>query len=93
MNVSRINEVIERYDAWDKPWEFPYSVSSDTSLGVEERAVFESAWSVARDSALWTSNEYSECFRLCEVRIAEIFPWLTPRARKQIVNGAAYEWR
>lgn len=93
MEVHRqLVAVIEDFDAWDRPWEFYASVSALVRPGA--RYELEQVWAVATDSAAWsTCEDLSQGCSLAEVRLANSFPWLSAKARKQLGNGAAYQWR
>jgi hypothetical protein len=93
MRAENINAAIERYASWERPWDFFGSVSADGSLDDADRSEFQKVWSAACEPQLWTTCTFPECLVLCEAHLAERFGWLSTHARKQIVNGAAYQWR
>jgi hypothetical protein len=93
MEVHReVVAAIEKFDAWDRPWEFYASVSS--LLGPGARSELERIWATATDSAGWsTCEDLAQGCSLTEIRLAQNFPWLSAKSRKQLGNGAAYQWR
>jgi len=93
MEVHRqLVAAIENFDAWDRPWEFYASVSS--LLRPDARSELEQIWAIATDSVGWsTCEDLAQGCSLAEVRLANGFPWLSAKARKQLGNGAAYQWR
>ena len=83
---------IEDFDTWDRPWEFYASVSS--LLRPDARSELERIWATATDSAGWsTCEDLAQGCLLAEVRLTQSFPWLSAKARKQLGNGASYQWR
>jgi hypothetical protein len=83
---------IEGFGAWDRPWEFYASVSS--LLRPDARSELERIWATATDSAAWsTCEDLVQGCALAEIRLTESFPWLSAKARKQLGNGASYQWR
>ena len=83
---------IESFDHWNRPWEFYSSVSE--LLGPVERAELERVWATAADAAGWsTCKDLAHGSALADARLSVSYPWLSAKARQQLVNGAAYQWR
>ena len=85
---------IESFDRWERPWEFFKAVSSSPSLDAIARGELERIWATACETEGWsTCKDLSHGCSLAEARLLAGYPWLTAKARRQLVNGAAYQWR
>ena len=93
MNVhGSIVAAIESFNRWEHPWEFYSSVIS--LVGTDAREELERIWEVAADSAAWSMcRDLGHGCVLADTRLSEAFPWLSPSARRRLVNAAAYQWR
>ena len=92
-HTNRIVKAIERYDAWELPWQFFAAVSADPSLDEDDRRVLTDLWTAACEARLWVSGTLEQGRANTEAALAEHFPWLSPAARRQLANAAAYQWR
>lgn len=85
---------IESFDCWEQPWTFYESVSSLPTLDSNDRETLNRVWEVAMESEGWrASKDFADASSLANARLASGFPWLTTVARRQLVNGASYQWR
>jgi hypothetical protein len=83
---------IESFDHWGHPWEFYSSVSA--LLSPVARGELERVWATATDTAGWsTCKDLAHGSTLANTRLSVSYPWLSTKARQQLVNGAAYQWR
>jgi hypothetical protein len=83
---------IESFDHWGRPWEFYPSVSSVLSSGAREDLA--RIWAAATEATIWSSCEdLAHGSSVAEARLSLDYPWLSVGARRQLVNGAAYQWR
>jgi hypothetical protein len=89
----KLVSAIEAFDRWERPWEFYESVSSATSLDVDDREKLKRIWEVAIESGGWlASTDFVDGCSLVDDRLSSGFPWLSAKARRQLVNGASYQW-
>ena len=93
MEVQRkIVASIENFDRWDRPWDFYPYVSS--LLAPNTREELERIWAAANDTASWaTGKDLTQGCSLADARLSNSYPWLSVVARRQLVKGAAYQWR
>lgn len=83
---------IEGFSHWDRPWDFFTHVSS--LLAPDARGELERIWATANEAAGWTvGNDLAHGCSLADARLSVNYPWLSTQARRQLVNGAAYQWR
>jgi hypothetical protein len=92
MQNLRVVEAIEKFQGWSSPWEFLARVSTFPSLNDTDRASLEEVWQVATASDLW-SGTLEQGTLSVEMALAAEYPWLSARAREQLVRGASYQWR
>jgi hypothetical protein len=92
MDVRReLMAAIESFDDWARPSTFHSSVSS--LLDVAARGELERVWATSIDPAAWsTCNDLAHGCSLAHGRLASAYPWLSAKARDQLINGAAYAW-
>jgi hypothetical protein len=91
---SKLVAAIENFDCWDRPWEFYTLVSSSSSLNAVARAELERIWATATETGGWsTCKDLTHGCSLADNRLSISYPWLSAEARRQLVNGAAYQWR
>ena len=88
---SNIVSAINSFTSWERPWEFFPSVSSSPNLSTEERAVLEQIWEIAASEGTWVS--LAEGSTNARALLTANYPWLPENALRQLVNGAAYQWR
>lgn len=87
-----INTAIESFDDWERPWAFFTQVSS--LLAPDVRREFERTWATATEAAVWsTCKDPLHGCALANERLSVSYPWLSGKARRQLVSGAAYQWR
>lgn len=83
---------VESFDDWGRPWEFYVSVSA--LLSNDAREELARIWATATERAIWSACEdLAQGCSLAEGRLSLDYPWLSAGARRQLVNGAAYQWR
>lgn len=82
---------IEAFDAWGHPWTFLRSVVACPTLTVDDRAVVHEVWQVACDAEHWQHTASTQM--VLNQALRERFPWLTERARDQLIRAASYEWK
>ena len=88
----KLAAAIESFNRWDRPWEFYTSVSS--SVDPDARGNLEHIWATAAETAGWsTCKDLAHGCLLADARLSVSYPWLSAKARQQLVNGAAYQWR
>ena len=89
---SSLLAAIESFDDWNRPWTFYPTVIQLVSAADSER--FETIWSAATSEGLWvTRDDLCKSAEEAEIFIAEKFTELSAKAVRQVVNGAAYQWR
>lgn len=95
MNASAsILQAIERFDAWDTPWEFHASVASTPGLTDADREWLEQAWSVACDRDIWLSAaSLAAGVAAAEAALEQRFPSIPVLAVQQLARAASYPWR
>lgn len=85
-------EAVESFDDWGRPWEFYASVSSLLSNDACEELAH--IWAAAMEATIWSAcDDLAQGCSLAEGRLSLSYPWLSVGARRQLVNGAAYQWR
>jgi hypothetical protein len=88
----KIVAAIESYNSWERPWEFFPSVLS--SLELDARKEMEHVWATAGEAAIWsTCKDLAHGCSLADAHLSENYPWLSVKARQQLVNGVAYQWQ
>lgn len=88
----KIAAAIESFDCWNRPWEFYASISSlvDPAMLGELAHI----WATAADDASWrTCKDLAHGCSLTDARLSVCYPWLSAKARRQLVNAASYQWR
>ena len=90
----KIVEAIESFDRWEHPWEFYKAVSISSSLDAVAREELKRIWATAGETAGWsTCKDLSHGCALANARLSASYPCLSAKAKRQLVNGAAYQWR
>jgi hypothetical protein len=90
----KLVSAIEAFDRWEQPWEFYPSVSFAISIDIEESEEFQRVWATATEDSSWSACEdLAHGCLLADARLSSTFPWLSVAARRQLVNGASYQWR
>lgn len=90
----KLVSAIEAFDRWDQPWLFYESVSATPSLDANDRERLQRIWGTAIEAEDWLeSGGIADGCSLADARLASRFPWLSTRARRQLVNGASYQWQ
>lgn len=90
---SKLVSAIEAFDRWEQPWEFYDSVSSAPSLDANDLEKLKRVWGTAIESGGWlASKDFADGCSLVDARLPSGFPWLSNKARRQLVNGASYQW-
>ncbi|WP_223437507.1 MULTISPECIES: hypothetical protein [unclassified Pseudomonas] len=91
---SKLVSAIEAFDCWEQPWEFYEFVSSTPSLDANNLEELKRVWGTAIESGGWlASKDFADGCSFVDARLASGFPWLSNKARRQLVNGASYQWR
>jgi hypothetical protein len=93
VDVDKVNSAIEAFDNWHQPWTFYDSVIAYAEFGEIERNTIDAIWLQVCDKSIWLSGTIQECCMCIEKVISKNFPWLSVQARKQVINGAAYQWK
>lgn len=92
-SYRKLVSAIEAFDRWEQPWEFYESVSSAPSLDANDLEKLRRAWGTAIERGGWlASKDFADGCSLADARLASGFPWLSSKARRQLVNGASYQW-
>jgi hypothetical protein len=92
-SYRKLISAIEAFDRWEQPWEFYESISSAPSLDTNDLEQLRCAWGTAIEREGWlASKDFADGCSLADARLASGFPWLSNRARQQLVNGASYQW-
>ena len=85
---------IEKFDRWEQPWSFYEALSTSPSLDINAREKLQSVWATAIDDSSWLlSKDFADGCSLVDARLELGFPWLSAKARRQLVKGASYQWR
>lgn len=84
---------IEAFEAWSQPWTFQSSVLTWDALTVAGRVTAKEIWMEACDARHWQHGNGAEDAAASDQALRERFPWLTERARAQLVRAASYEWK
>lgn len=89
----KLVSAIEAFDRWEQPWEFYESVSSAPSLDANDLEQLKRVWGTAIERECWlASKDFADGCSLVDTRLASGFPWLSNKARRQLVKGASYQW-
>ena len=92
-SYRKLISAIEAFDRWEQPWAFYESVSSAPSLDTNDLEQLRRAWGTAIEREGWlASKDFADGCSLADARLASGFPLLSNKARKQLVNGASYQW-
>jgi len=93
-NTANVVRAIESFDSWTRPWEFSATISASLASEPSEVQMFEQIWAVACDRRIWLSaDSLASGVAAAESALLEDFPWLSMHARRQLSNGASYQWR
>lgn len=84
---------IEVFEAWGQPWTFLGNVMAWPTLAVADRAMIQQIWMEACDAHHWQHGNGAQDAAAFSQALQEHFPWLTERARSQLVRAASYEWK
>jgi len=72
---------------------FYESISSAPSLDTNDLEQLRRAWGTAIEREGWlASKDFADGCSLADARLASGFPWLSNKARQQLVNAASYQW-
>ena len=84
---------IHAFEAWDLPWTFLSNVMTWPTLTVADRTTTQELWKEALDARHWQHADSAQNAAASNLALQERFPWLTERARTQLVRAASYEWK
>lgn len=87
---ANIIAAIEAFDAWAQPWTLLDDVMARPTLTSADRELVQKVWQEAGDARHWSHGDGA---RDTGLALQKHFPWLTERARDQLVRAASYEWR
>jgi len=86
-----IDEAIDSFLTWNKPWLFLDAVRS--LLEGKDIELFNAAWAAVIDEGNWQQSDLALCGQIANARVREEFPMLSEKAIKAIVRAASYEWK
>lgn len=92
-DTDTINLAIESFSNWQEPWTFFATVKAHPKCSETDRKAIQVIWLAACDKHLWSGARLQDCTTHTDTALSHQFPWLSPRARQQLINGAAYQWR
>jgi hypothetical protein len=92
MSLS-LNDVVIKFEQWDRPLDFFSCVSRDEALTDADRALFARIWNEATDAKHWTLADLKQCSEVARQALHGQFPSLSDAALAAVVRAAAYQWK
>jgi len=90
---QQINDVLEQFSDWSRPWTYMRVTLSARGLTTEEILLVDEIWQEANASVHWLEPSFQSGQELAQASLKIKFSWLSDGAIRNLARGASYMWK
>jgi hypothetical protein len=92
-DTSRLNDVLESFREWGRPWDYILAVLAKQGLQSSEIRLINELWTEATDATYWLEPSFKTSDELIRQKLKVTYPWLSTGAVDSLIRGASYVWK